>query len=197
MLQLCKVTHSLFISNARSACNDELLQKEAVTLCINVSQQQPCPASDRISTLRVPAYDDPNEDLHSHFDRCADIILDEEARGGRTVVYCKNGRSRSATICIAYLMKHQCLSLTEAYEVVKSARSVAEPNQGFWAQLERYEQELQGKRATPEHKSFSTATISAKTCATKEIQRIINGIIGPDHKFLYTKISVFGGKLRL
>ncbi|KAF4076352.1 hypothetical protein AMELA_G00213270 [Ameiurus melas] len=141
MLQLCKVTESLFISNARSACTDELLQKEAVSLCINVSKQQPCPSA-RVSTLRVPAYDDPNEDLRAHFDRCADAILSEAARGGRTVVYCKNGRSRSATICIAYLMKHQRLSLTEAYELVKSARSVVEPNPGFWAQLERYEQDL-------------------------------------------------------
>ncbi|XP_017351040.1 dual specificity phosphatase 28 isoform X2 [Ictalurus punctatus] len=145
MLQLCKVTDSLFISNARSACTDELLQKEAVTLCINVSKQQPCPSA-RVSTLRVPAYDDPNEDLRAHFDRCADVILSEAARGGRTVVYCKNGRSRSATICIAYLMKHQSLSLTEAYELVKSARSVVEPNPGFWAQLERYEQDLKSTR---------------------------------------------------
>lgn len=117
MLQLCKVTDSLFISNGRSACSDELLQKEAVTLCINVSMQQPCPSARVSSTLRVPVYDDPNEDLHAHFDRCADVIRGEAARGGRTVVYCKNGRSRSATICIAYLMKHQSLSLTEAFEV--------------------------------------------------------------------------------
>ncbi|MCI4390990.1 hypothetical protein PGIGA_G00129280 [Pangasianodon gigas] len=153
MLQLWKVTDSLFISNARSACSDELIQKEAVTLCINVSKQQPCPSA-RVSTLRVPVYDDPNEDLHAHFDRCADVILGEAARGGRTVVYCKNGRSRSATICIAYLMKHHSLSLPEAYEVVKSARSVVEPNPGFWAQLERYEQELKSRRAQPEHKGL-------------------------------------------
>ncbi|TTU11748.1 Dual specificity phosphatase 28 [Bagarius yarrelli] len=146
MLQLCKITDSLFVSNARAACSDEILQTEAVTLCINVSRQQPCP-SDRITTLRVPVYDDPNEDLHAHFDRCADVILREAARGGRTVVYCKNGRSRSATICIAFLMKHQSLSLSEAYKVVKSARSVVEPNPGFWAQLKQYEQELKIRRS--------------------------------------------------
>lgn len=127
MLQLCKVTDSLFISNARSACSNELIQKEAVTLCINVSKQQPCPSARLSSTLRVPVYDDPNEDLHAHFDRCADVILGEAARGGRTVVYCKNGRSRSATICIAYLMKHQNLSLTQAYEVHFSSVSFRTP----------------------------------------------------------------------
>ncbi|XP_072525165.1 dual specificity phosphatase 28 [Salminus brasiliensis] len=146
MLQLCKVTDGLLISNARSACSDDLIQKEAVTLCINVSKQQPFPAT-RVGTFRVPVYDDPHEDLYKYFDRCADAIHSEAGRGGRTVVYCKNGRSRSATVCVAYLMKHQSLSLTDAFEVVRSARSVVEPNPGFWSQLERYEQELKTRRS--------------------------------------------------
>lgn len=119
MLQLCKVTKALFISNSRSACSNELIQQEAVTLCINVSKQQPFPATAAVKKLQVPVYDDPNEDLYSHFDRCADAIHKEATRGGRTVVYCKNGRSRSATICIAYLMKHGHLTLTDAIEVGK------------------------------------------------------------------------------
>ncbi|XP_016295729.1 dual specificity phosphatase 28-like isoform X1 [Sinocyclocheilus anshuiensis] len=97
--------------------------------------QQPFPSM-RISTLRVPVYDDPQEDLYKYFDRCADAIASEAERGG-TVVYCKNGRSRSATVCVAYLMKHQGLTLTDAFQVVKSARSVVAPNPGFWTPLER------------------------------------------------------------
>ncbi|XP_023832549.1 dual specificity phosphatase 28 isoform X2 [Salvelinus sp. IW2-2015] len=114
-LQLCKVTNALFISNARSACTDDLIQQEAVTLCINVSKQQPFPESSRIAALRVPVYDDPSEDLYRYFDSCADAIRDEASKGGHTVVYCKNGRSRSATICVAYLMKYRKLSLAEAF----------------------------------------------------------------------------------
>ncbi|XP_017575498.1 dual specificity phosphatase 28 isoform X2 [Pygocentrus nattereri] len=154
---MCPVTDALLISNARSACNDQLVQQEAVTLCINVSKQQPFPST-RVSTFRVPVYDDPNEDLYKYFDRCADAIHAEAGRGGRTVVYCKNGRSRSATICVAFLMKHQGLTLTEAFQVVKSARSVVEPNPGFWAQLERYEQELQNTTDTQTSAVFSTTT---------------------------------------
>lgn len=122
MQQLCQITEGLFISNARSACSDELIQQEAVTLCINVSKQQPFPAS-AVKRLHVPVYDDPNEDLHSHFDRCADAIHQEAASGGRTVVYCKNGRSRSASICIAYLMKHQELMLADAIQVQISSHT--------------------------------------------------------------------------
>ncbi|XP_026230710.1 dual specificity phosphatase 28 [Anabas testudineus] len=145
MLQLCKVTNALFISNARSACSDELLQQEAVTLCINVSKQQPFPSCS-IKKLQIPVYDDPNEDLYSHFDRCADAIQKEANRGGRSVVYCKNGRSRSATICISYLMKHRHLTLTDALQKVKTSRHVIDPNPGFMSQLQRYEQELKTRR---------------------------------------------------
>ncbi|XP_029971911.1 dual specificity phosphatase 28 [Salarias fasciatus] len=144
MLQLCQVTGALFISNARSACSEELLRREGVTLCINVSRQQPFPAAAAaVSRLRVPVYDDPGEDLYGHFHRCADAIQREAGRGGRTVVYCKNGRSRSAAVCIAYLMKHRGLTLADAVGRVKTARHVIEPNPGFMAQLQRFEQELQ------------------------------------------------------
>ncbi|XP_076150532.1 dual specificity phosphatase 28 isoform X1 [Alosa pseudoharengus] len=161
MLQLCKVTDSLFISNARSACSPELIQQEAVTLCINVSKQQPFPTG-RVSTLRIPVYDDPNEDIYQHFDQCADAIAKEAIRGGHSVVYCKNGRSRSATICVAYLMKQQGLSLTEAFQTVKNARSVVEPNPGFWTQLEKYEQELKTRRPVQMHKPMRFLKLSAE-----------------------------------
>ncbi|XP_034744309.1 dual specificity phosphatase 28 [Etheostoma cragini] len=147
MLQLCQVTGALFISNGRSACSEELLRREAVTLCINVSRQQPFPpAAAAVSRLQIPVYDDPHEDLYAHFDRAADAIQREASRGGRSVVYCKNGRSRSATVCIAYLMKHRGLALADALQKVKTARHEIDPNPGFLSQLQRYEQELRNRR---------------------------------------------------
>nr|XP_057922276.1 dual specificity phosphatase 28 [Doryrhamphus excisus] len=141
MLQLCQVTSTLFISNASSACTSELIQREAVTLCINVTRQQPFPKYG-VATMRVPLLDEPSEDLYVHFDECADAIQREAQHGGRTVVYCKNGRSRSAAICIAYLMKHRRVALADALQEVKTARHVIDPNPGFMAQLRRYEDDL-------------------------------------------------------
>ncbi|KAJ8011448.1 hypothetical protein DPEC_G00058320 [Dallia pectoralis] len=153
-LQLCKVTNALFISNARSACTNALIQQEAVTLCINVSKQQPFPSAPCLAVLRVPVYDDPNEDLYRYFDSCADLIQGEASKGGRTVVYCKNGRSRSATICMAYLLKYRKLSLADAFTKVRTSRSVVDPNSGFLAQLKKYEQEL--KKSQGEVDKMST-----------------------------------------
>ncbi|XP_048398439.1 dual specificity phosphatase 28 [Stegostoma tigrinum] len=145
MLHLCTLSESLLISNSRSACDAELLCREGVTFCINVSKQQPFPAL-KISGMRVPVFDEPAENLYKYFDRCADAIEDTGKQGGRTLVYCKNGRSRSAAICTAYFMKHRSLSLQEAFGHVRSARPAVEPNEGFWEQLQRYESELQSRR---------------------------------------------------
>nr|XP_056705581.1 dual specificity phosphatase 28 [Euleptes europaea] len=142
MSSLCKVTDSLFISNSRSACAEELLTGEGVTFCINVSRQQPFPTLRRLQTLRVPVFDEPGEDLYKYFERCSAAIQSAAQGGGKCLVYCKNGRSRSAAICTAYLMKHRKLSLKEAFETVKAARPVAQPNAGFWSQLQKYEEHL-------------------------------------------------------
>uniref|UniRef100_A0A6J0UKX6 Dual specificity phosphatase 28 n=1 Tax=Pogona vitticeps TaxID=103695 RepID=A0A6J0UKX6_9SAUR len=145
MLALCKVTDSLFISNSRSACNENLLAQEKISLCINVSRQQPFPSSQKIQTLRVPVFDDPSEDLHRYFESCSDAIEGTVQSGGKCLVYCKNGRSRSAALCIAYLMRYQNLSLKDAFEIVKMARPVIDPNPGFWSQLQKYEEHLKRK----------------------------------------------------
>ncbi|XP_068880220.1 dual specificity phosphatase 28 [Aphelocoma coerulescens] len=143
MLQLCQVTASLLLGTARAACDEELLAREGVTFCVNVTRQQPFPRLQRVRGIRVPVFDDPAEDLYRYFEPCGAAIEEAVRGGGKCLVYCKNGRSRSAAICTAYLMRHRQLPLKDAFEAVKTARPVAEPNAGFWSQLQRYEEDLQ------------------------------------------------------
>ncbi|XP_053565841.1 dual specificity phosphatase 28 isoform X1 [Bombina bombina] len=142
MSELFKVTDSLFISNARAACKRDLLILEGITCCINISRRQPFPDID-LHALRIPVFDHPLQNLSDYFDQCADLIASTMASGGKCLVYCKHGRSRSATICIAYLMKYKNLQLREAFQMVKDVRPSIEPNTGFWSQLESYEESLQ------------------------------------------------------
>ncbi|XP_027517585.1 dual specificity phosphatase 28 [Corapipo altera] len=160
MLQLCKVTASLFLGTARAACDEELLSREGVTFCINVTRQQPFPGLPRVRGIRVPVFDDPAEDLYRYFEPCGAAIEEAVRGGGKCLVYCKNGRSRSAAICTAYLMRHRQLPLKDAFEAVKTARPVAEPNAGFWSQLQRYEEDLQIlKQPGPLSKGLKTSSV--------------------------------------
>jgi dual specificity phosphatase 12 len=56
------------------------------------------------------------------------------------------GKSRSATVVIAYLMQEHNISPSEALSHVRQARSICEPNDGFMQQLELY-----GEMKTPEN----------------------------------------------
>lgn len=57
-------------------------------------------------------------------------------------VHCEAGISRSATVCIAYLMRYHRMSMEQAYVVVYVARPVIEPNPAFKRQLKMYEEQL-------------------------------------------------------
>ncbi|KAM5268664.1 dual specificity phosphatase 28 isoform 2-T2 [Hipposideros larvatus] len=139
------VAPSLFLGNARAAAASELLVRAGVTLCVNVSRQQPGPRAPGVAELRVPVFDDPAEDLLAHLEPTCAAIEAAVRAGGACLVYCKNGRSRSAAVCTAYLMRHRGLSLAQAFQTVKSARPVAEPNPGFWSQLQQYEEALRSQ----------------------------------------------------
>ncbi|KAF6113539.1 dual specificity phosphatase 28 [Phyllostomus discolor] len=144
------VAPSLFLGNARAVVQSELLARAGVTLCINVSRQQPGPRAPGVAELRVPVFDDPAEDLLAHLEPTCAAMNAAVRAGGACLVYCKNGRSRSVAVCTAYLMRYRGLSLERAFQTVKSARPVAEPNPGFWRQLQEYEEALRSGSRLPQ-----------------------------------------------
>ena len=79
---------------------------------------------------------------------CAHEFIDNAFDGSKenkVLVHCRVGRSRSSTIVISYLMK-QGMMLEKAVKLVKSKRSIIEPNCGFMDQLEKYQEELEKER---------------------------------------------------
>lgn len=70
------------------------------------------------------------------------ITDDVKAKGGRVLVHCRAGVSRSVTICLAYLMFTAKIRLEAAFEHVRSKRSMISPSLNFMRQLEQFEKEL-------------------------------------------------------
>ncbi|EFN55648.1 hypothetical protein CHLNCDRAFT_13560, partial [Chlorella variabilis] len=78
--------------------------------------------------------DTPGEDilcvLYDVFD-----FIEEATRGGRVLIHCSQGVSRSASLAIAYLMWRQAAVYDDVFLAVKAARGVTNPNIGFICQL--------------------------------------------------------------
>jgi len=58
---------------------------------------------------------------------------------GSVLVHCMAGISRSSSLIIYYLMKKYAITYDKAYEFVKKARSIIQPNSGFEKQLRTYD----------------------------------------------------------
>ena len=97
------------------------------------------PTLENVKYYRIMIDDDNNCDIAKYFEVATEFIHNHN---GGVLVHCQAGVSRSATICIAYLMKYLGLSFFSAYMAVKASRLVIAPNAGFVKQLLKFEDEL-------------------------------------------------------
>ncbi|XP_031804787.1 dual specificity protein phosphatase 18 isoform X2 [Sminthopsis crassicaudata] len=142
---LSQITSSLYLGNGLAANNKVILSSNQITTVINVSVEVVNTFYADIQYVQVPVADTPLSRLYDFFDPIADKIHTVEMQQGRTLLHCAAGVSRSAALCLAYLMKYHSMSLLDAHTWTKSCRPIIRPNNGFWEQLIHYEFKLYGK----------------------------------------------------
>ncbi|XP_029018665.1 dual specificity protein phosphatase 18 [Betta splendens] len=145
---LCRVAEHLYLSSGRAANDSSLVTRFEITCIVSVTEAGSSgPPLPGVEYVHVPVSDSPATPLCDHFDGVADAVERVARRGGRTLVHCRAGVSRSAALCMAYLVKHRGATLLEAHARVKACRPIVRPNNGFWEQLIRYEMELHGRNS--------------------------------------------------
>ena len=115
-------------------------------LIINVTPEHGgCPnkfEDEGIEYLRVALLDSLKQPIADYFDVTYQAIDKARAAGHYVLVHCEKGISRSSTIVIAYIMRALCISFTDAFDIVKGARSFVSPNIDFIGQLLRFQKTL-------------------------------------------------------
>ncbi|XP_011429094.1 LOW QUALITY PROTEIN: dual specificity protein phosphatase 10-like [Crassostrea angulata] len=133
----------LYLGNERDAANLQRLQDLNITYVLNTTSHIPKYFENQgIHYKRIPASDSGCQNLKQYFEEAAAFIDEARQNGANILVHCHAGVSRSATITIAYLLKHTKLSMMDIYRLVKGKRSIISPNFNFMGQLMEYEQAL-------------------------------------------------------
>lgn len=104
---IVEIFPNLFISNYSTSTNKTLLQNLGIThICtINSFFNPPYPI-DFIYHF-FPAYDDSSEDITQYFDQFAYLARGILLEGGNKIlIHCQVGRSRSATLVLAFIMRY-------------------------------------------------------------------------------------------
>ena len=142
--RISQITGHLFLSSA-GAISHNRLHTLGITQIVNCTIEIPSVVMPGVETVRIQLDDVPASRLEVFFDKCADRIHQVHGYGGKTLVHCVAGVSRSASLCIAYLMKYHRMSLRQAFYHVRNCRHIINPNIGFWRQLIDYERRLYGQ----------------------------------------------------
>uniref|UniRef100_A0A8D0H913 Dual specificity protein phosphatase n=1 Tax=Sphenodon punctatus TaxID=8508 RepID=A0A8D0H913_SPHPU len=132
----------LYLGSCYHSSNREVLESLGITAVLNVSSSCPNHFEGHFRYKSIPVEDNHMAEISVWFQEAIDFIDSVKNSNGRVLVHCQAGISRSATICLAYLIQSRRVRLEEAFDFVKQRRGVISPNFGFMGQLLQFETEV-------------------------------------------------------
>ena len=129
----------LYLGSEWNASNLEELRQNGITHVLNATREIDNFFPAHFVYHNVREYDEEATDLLKYFDGTYKFIRAAREEGGRVLVHCKMGISRSASVTVSYLMKERGAPLDETLAHVRARRPIVKPNRSFFKQLQVYE----------------------------------------------------------
>ncbi|XP_053304657.1 serine/threonine/tyrosine-interacting-like protein 2 [Spea bombifrons] len=142
--ELSLILPFLFLGNEKDAQDLGRMVTLNIGHVLNVTTHLPLyhAESGALRYKRLPATDNSKQDLRQYFEEAFEFIEEAQQKGKGVLIHCQAGVSRSATVVIAYLMKHTLMTVGDAYKFVKGKRPIISPNLNFMGQLMEFESDL-------------------------------------------------------
>ncbi|XP_071706391.1 protein-tyrosine-phosphatase MKP1 [Rutidosis leptorrhynchoides] len=131
-----KVADHIFLGGDAVAKDKNILKQHGITHILNcVGFVCPEYFKENFVYRTLWLQDSPSEDITSILYDVFDYFEDVREQNGMVYVHCCQGVSRSTSLVIAYRMWREGQSFDDAFQYVKKARGIADPNMGFACQL--------------------------------------------------------------
>ncbi|CAA7259408.1 unnamed protein product [Cyclocybe aegerita] len=142
----------IFLGNLSAAISSEEKAKLGITHIVSVCPDYPSTGPQH---LRISVEDSEYADLLIHLPVACRFIERAIEQGGRVLVHCVMGISRSTTVVAAYLMKTRGMTPPNAIRYLKQKRHQIHPNYGFIKQLDVFVQcEFDPSPSHPKYRSW-------------------------------------------
>ena len=131
---------SLWLGGQWAAKDATKLRERGITHILSVNGRRPFLGYGTTSIkIKVIDWDDEErEKLQPELDGAVKYVADVLAQGGSILVNCTAGRSRSATVVVAFLIATLGMTFDTALAHIKLIRPWATPNKGFERQLREW-----------------------------------------------------------
>lgn len=185
----------LYLGSEYHATNIEWLEKCEIDAILNVSTRNPEIDENKFEYKHLAIRDSGDSDITSIFKESFAFINYVRESGRKLLVHCQAGISRSATICIAYLMLTEARSMEEAMEYVRSCRRCISPNFGFIAQLFEYEAELKSSFTASTKTDETTLEMINETSSDSDsMESVWSNSEMNDNSFMFSPTSPRSGE---
>ncbi|KAK6116559.1 hypothetical protein DH2020_049665 [Rehmannia glutinosa] len=145
-----RILDHIYLGSDVIAKNRDVLRQNGITHVLNcVGFVCPEYFKNELVYKTLWLQDCPSEDITSILYDVFDYFEDVREQGGRVFVHCCHGVSRSTSLVIAYLMWREGQSFDDAFQHVKAARGVTNPNVGFACQLLQCQKRVHALPASP------------------------------------------------
>lgn len=137
----------VWLGSWRDAEDPTALERNGITHVLNVAKEVPSQdereAMERanVVSFQIPLADAHSEDIVPHFEAAFAFMDEAKAAGGKVLVHCRRGISRSPAIVVAYVMRSMKKDYISALEFVKERRPCVSLNLAFREILEDYDPE--------------------------------------------------------
>ena len=137
LFSISPITNNIYLSGIFGANNLNKLKEYNITYIINCTKNK-SENFQNITYMNIPIDDTSNQNIEQYFDSSYNFIEYAVNNNHNILVHCFAGKSRSASILIAYFMKKNKWSYDLAYEYLKEKRQIINPNIFFINALKEY-----------------------------------------------------------
>ena len=139
---LTEIVDKIFIGSFLNAKNLDELEKNNIKYILNCALECKNIFEDKFKYLKLDIKDQIDFPIQDYFEKGIQFIQESlNNSGGNILIHCMEGKSRSTTILMAYLIKCKNENTNSAYKILKTKRQLTMPNLGFMNKLREFEKE--------------------------------------------------------
>lgn len=191
---MTEITDYMYVSGQSVAKDKQVLVEGGITLILNACGYEcdnhfPDSFAYRSFYLKDRASEDISAVLYDVIE-AVDLV---RTQNGRVLIHCQQGISRSASLCIAYLMHTQKTDFQTTCELVQRKRAISQPNFGFSTGLIAWWQRCMRSELAPEvrlYRVFPPDAMSEHQLTARWVEK--SDLTSPtlDEQSMYILVSI-------
>jgi len=134
-----EIIDNVFVGNYAFALNKKMLLDNKITYILNCGNGlKNFYEKERIfKYLHIPLYDSKTQELESYTQKINNFIEEGSTNNNKILIHCGEGVSRSAAVCLLYLITKKGMTFSKAKETFTKKRAACCPNDGFVLKLKQ------------------------------------------------------------